>query len=322
MQKIITYILLLVIIGLLVFGFDAIKNQKDVKSPGQNEQYYRIVSLPIPDTITFAGEEVPLDLFYVREALDRELLVNTYWHSSTLLLIKKSYRYFPLFDSILASHHIPSDFKYIAVIESGLSNVISPAGATGFWQLMKGTAKDYGLEVDKDIDERYDVEKSTIAACAYLQKSYERYGNWTLSAASYNAGQNGIDRQIDRQKASSFYDLLLNDETARYVYRILALKMIMENPQDFGFYLSEDEIYLPIPVKKIEVSEKVDDWADWAAEHDISYKLLKYFNPWLRDKSLKNRKKKTYFINIPLKPYDTTHEELILIKNGLNPQGS
>ena len=322
MQKIITYILLLVIIGLLVFGFDALNNQKVVKSPGQNEQYYRIVSLPIPETLSFAGEEVPLDLFYVREALDRELLVNTYWHSSTLLLIKKSYRYFPLFDSILASHHIPADFKYIAVIESALSNVVSPAGATGFWQLMKGTAKDHGLEVDKDIDERYNVEKSTIAACAYLQKSYERYGNWTLSAASYNAGQRGIDRQIDRQKASSFYDLLLNDETARYVYRILALKMIMENPQDFGFYLSEDEIYLPIPVRKIEVSEKVDDWADWAAEHDISYKLLKYFNPWLRDKSLKNRKKKTYFITIPLKPYDTTHEELILIKNGLNTQGS
>jgi hypothetical protein len=322
MQKIITYILLLVIIGLLVFGFDALKHQKVTQSPGQNEQYYRIVSLPIPDTISFAGEEVPLDLFYVREALDRELLVNTYWHSSTLLLIKKSYRYFPLFDSILASHHIPSDFKYIAVIESGLSNVISPAGATGFWQLMKGTAKDYGLEVDNDIDERYDVEKSTIAACAYLQKSYERYGNWTLSAASYNVGQNGIDRQIDRQKASSFYDLLLNEETARYVYRILALKMIMENPQNFGFYLSEDEIYLPIPVKKIEVSERVNDWADWAAEHNISYKLLKYFNPWLRDKSLKNRKKKTYFITVPLKPYDTTHEELILIKNGLNPKGS
>jgi len=322
MQKILTYILLIVVIAMLIFGFDTLKKLQVSQTPGQNEQYYRIVSPNIPDTLTFAGEEVPLDLFYVREALDRELMVNTYWHSATLQLIKKSYRYFPMFDSILKSHHIPPDFKYVAVIESGLTNVVSPAGATGFWQLMKGTAKEYDLEIDKDIDERYNVQKSTVAACAYLRKSYEAYGNWTLSAASYNAGQNGINRQIDRQKASSFYDLLLNEETTRYVYRILAIKMIMENPENFGFYLDKKDVYLPIPVRTVKVNESVDDWADWADKHQISYKLLKYFNPWLRQNYLKNRKKKTYIISIPLAPYNITHEELILKRNGINPSGS
>ncbi|MDP2724086.1 MAG: lytic transglycosylase domain-containing protein [Bacteroidales bacterium] len=322
MQKIISYILLILLTGLLIFGWTRVTEQEPVQPPGQNEQYYRIVSLPIPHNLNFAGEEVPLDLFYVREALDRELMVNTYWHSATLLMIKKSHRYFPLFDSILRKNNIPIDFKYIAIIESGLANVVSPAGAVGFWQLMKGTAKDYGLEVDGDVDERYNVEKSTETACAYLLKSYESYGNWTLAAASYNAGQNGINRQIDRQKTASFYDLLLSDETSRYIYRILAMKLILENPEEYGFYVKENEVYLPIPTKKVLVNHRVDDWAEFANEYHISYKLLKQFNPWLRENDLKNRKKKTYYITIPLPPYDMTHEELKIKKNGLNSKGS
>ncbi len=321
MQKIVSYILLLLIIGLLIFGFDRLQHRQAMQSPGMNEQYYRIVSMPMPASLNFAGEDVPLDLFYVREALDRELMVNTYWHSSTLQLIKKTYRFFPVIDSILAAHNIPNDFKYLAVIESGLSNVVSPAGATGFWQLMKGTAKDYGLEVDNEIDERYHLEKSTETACAYLQKSYQTYGNWTLAAASYNAGQNGINRQIDRQKSGSYYDLLLNDETARYVFRILAMKLIIENPGRYGFYLTESDVYQPIPVRKVAVNDRIKDWADFAAEQHISYKLLKYFNPWLRDNELKNRKKKTYYLTLPLPPYDMTHEELILKNNGIKPEG-
>lgn len=322
MQKIISFILLIILVGLLIFGWNRHPDQHQVQLPGKNEQYYRIVSLPIPESISFAGEKVPVDLFYVREALDRELMVNTYWHSATLLLIKRSSRFFPLFDSILDSHHIPPDFKYVAVIESGLSNVVSPAGAVGFWQFMKGTAKDYDLEVDNDVDERYHVEKSTEAACAYLLDSYEKYGNWTLVAASYNAGQNGIKREIDKQKSSSYYDLLLNDETSRYIFRILAMKLIIENPQNYGFYVTDNDVYLPIPTKRIKVSERVNDWADFAKEHHISYKLLKYFNPWLRENDLKNRKKRTYYITLPMAPYNTTHEELILKENGLNPTGS
>ena len=322
MQKNITYILLILLIGLLIFGWNRVTQQEQVQLPGNNEQYYRIVSLPIPDTLTFAGEEVPLDLFYVREALDREMTVNTYWHSATLILIKKSRRYFPLFDSILISHHLPVDLKYIAIIESGLSNVVSPAGAVGFWQFLKGTGKDYGLEIDDEVDERYHVVKSTEAACAYLLDSYNSYGNWTLSAASYNAGQNGINRQIDRQKTASFYDLLLSDETSRYIYRILAMKLILENPQDYGFFVSENEVYVHIPTKKVMVNQRVDDWAVFANDQHISYKLLKQFNPWLRENYLKNRKNKTYYIDIPLAPYDMTHQELMMKKNGLNRQGS
>ncbi|PLX13333.1 MAG: murein transglycosylase, partial [Marinilabiliales bacterium] len=183
------------------------------------------------------------------------------------------------------------------------------AGAKGYWQLMKETAKEYDLEVNKYIDERYSVKKSTEAACRYLQKSYERFGNWTMAAASYNAGIRGMTRQIDRQSETSYYDLLLNEETARYVYRILAVKLVLENPEDFGFYLDESDYYPPIPKKIVAVSSSIDNWADFAKEQGISYKLLKYFNPWLRQKNLVNRKKKTYYIEIPEPPYNATFIE-------------
>ena len=187
--------------------------------------------------------------------------------------------------------------------------MVSPAGATGFWQLMKGTAKDYGLQVDKEVDERYDVEKSTRAACDYFRKSHDKFKNWTLVAAAYNAGQNGISKLMDIQKADSYYDLLVSDETSRYVYRILAFKIIFENPEAFGFYLESGDYYMPIPYHTVEVSDRVDSWADFAKSHGISYKLLKYFNPWLRQPYLKNKKKKTYVIRIPDPPYDRTYEE-------------
>lgn len=317
MDKTFARILLILLVVLLFFGADLWMKRKDTVLPGNNEQYYKIVSLPIPDSLTFAGQEVPLELFYVRESLDRELSVNTYWHSSTLRLIKKSYRWFPVFDTILEKYGIPEDFKYLCVIESGLSNVVSPAGATGYWQFMKSTAKEYGMEVNKEVDERYNVIKSTEAACEYLLKSYKKYNDWALVAASYNAGQNGINRQLERQKASSYYDLLLSDETGKYVYRILAVKLIFENPEAYGFYIDEEDLYRPIPIHFVEVKGKVKSWADFAKENQISYKLLKYFNPWLREKELRNRKNKTYKIAIPDPPYNQTHEE-VLIKNKNN----
>lgn len=307
MLKILSYLLTVIIIVALVIGVDVWRDNHKPELPGTNEQYYKIVSLPIPDSLYFSGEEVPLNIFHVKESLDRELSVNTYWHSSTLQLIKMSHRWFPLMEEILKKNNIPDDFKYLAVIESGLKNVTSPAGAKGYWQIMKATAKEYDLEVDKYIDERYNVVKSTEAACRYLQKSYDKFGNWTLAAASYNAGVTGILKQLNRQDEESYYDLLLNDETARYLYRIMAVKLIFENPESYGFYIEEKDYYQPIPMKTIEVKTSVDDWAKFAKDQGISYKLLKYFNPWLRQKDLKNKKKKTYFINIPEPPYNMTH---------------
>lgn len=320
MKKIVLYLILLLVVVALIFGFDSWRQQKNRQLPGTNEQYYRIVSLQLPDTLTFAGEEVPLELFYVREALDRELSVNTYWHSSTLTLIKRSHRWFPMIDTVLENNGIPSDFRYLAVIESGLANVVSPAHAVGFWQFLKGTAKEYGLEVSKDVDERYNRLKSTQAACAYFLDSYEEFGNWALVAAAYNAGKNGIKKRIEKQKANSYYDMILSDETSRYLYRILAMKLIFESPESYGFYIDESEVYLPIPTHSVVVDEKVDSWADFAKEYGLSYKLLKYFNPWLRQTSLRNRKKKTYILQIPDPPYDLTHEEIVLKKNGINVQ--
>lgn len=317
MNRILSYILLIFIIGLLLFGLDRFVVQQETQLPGTNEQYYRIVSVPIPDTFTLVLESMPLDIFYVREALDRELSVNTYWHSSTLQIIKKSQRWFPYFDSILIANNIPVDFKYLAVIESGLSNAKSPAGAVGYWQFLKGTAKDFGLVVDKEVDERYNVKKSTEAACKYFQKSYEKFGNWTLVAAAYNAGNRGVSNQLERQKSGSYYDLLLSEETSRYIYRIAAMKIIFENPELYGFYIDESDIYPSIPTHEILVDGKIENLADFAKLNGISYKLLKYFNPWLRQNYLKNRKKKTYYVTIPEAPFNMTHESLVLKNNGI-----
>lgn len=309
MKKWFSFIFLFIIILVFVIGIDFWRNKPDkMQLPGTNEQYYKIVTLPIPDSLDFAGEVVPLNIFYVKESLDKEISVNTYWHSSTLQLMQRSHRWLPMIEEILRKNNIPDDFKYLALIESGLKNVTSSAGAKGFWQLMKATAKENGLQVDKSVDERYNVRKSTEVACKYLQRSYEKFGNWTMAAASYNAGITGVLRQIDKQNQTSYYDLLLNDETARYIYRILAVKMIFENPESYGFYLDEVDYYQPIPTRIVEVKTNIKSWADFAAEQKVSYKLLKYFNPWLRQSDLKNRKKKTYLIEIPEPPYNMTHK--------------
>lgn len=308
MKKLLSYLLLAIIIIALVVGVDFWKENHNNTLPGANDQYYKIVSLPIPDTLYFANELVPTNIFYVKESLDKELSVNTYWHSSTLQLLKRSHRWFPMIEEILRKNNIPDDFKYLAVIESGLKNVTSPAGAKGYWQLMKATAKEKGLEINKDIDERYNVRKSTEAACKYLLHAHKKFGNWTLAAASYNAGITGILKQMKKQDQKSYYNLLLNDETARYIFRTLAVKLIFKNPEAYGFYLEEKDYYQPIPTKVVEVKRSVDSWAEFAKEQGITYKLLKYFNPWLRQKNLKNRKKKTYLIEIPLPPYNNVHE--------------
>ncbi len=268
-----------------------------------NRESFAVYGVEIPDRVTFAGELVPLDLFDVREAMDRELLSNTYFHSQTIRLIKMANRYFPQIEPVLRKNLVPDDFKYLAVAESGLMQAVSPAKAVGFWQLMKGTAQDYGLEVNSIVDERYHIGKSTQVACKYLIESYKKYGNWTMTADSYNAGRKGMDRQIQRQKKENYYDLLLNEETARYLYRVLAFKLIFENPEAYGFNIFDKDMYPEIPVYKVEVDSAVADFADFAHLHGTNYKILKYLNPWLRDNKMTNAGRKTYEITLPENGY-------------------
>ncbi|WP_026838266.1 lytic transglycosylase domain-containing protein [Gillisia sp. JM1] len=266
-------------------------------------EHYAINALPMPENLNFAGEPVPIDNPDIYERMDRELLVNTYWQSNALLLIKRANKYFPVIEPILAEYGVPNDFKYLAVIESGLTQAVSPAQAVGFWQILEGTGKDFKLEINDNVDERYHIEKSTRVACEYLKKSKERFGTWTMAAAAYNAGNTGVLRQLERQDVSKYYDLLLGEETGRYVFRILALKEIMSNPKKYGFNYDEDQLYKDIPTYQVKVDTAVTDFAAFAKNLNINYKILKIHNPWLRDSYLNNKSGKTYYLDIPEKGY-------------------
>ena len=270
-------------------------------------QNYRIISFDLPDDLWFAGEKVPLDMFYVRESLERELIVNTYWHSSTLLLLKRANRWFPVIEPILKEQGIPEDFKYLSMIESNLTNARSPAGAAGFWQFLEATGKEYGLEVNKDVDERYHLEKATVAASRYFKKAFNRYGSWALVAAAYNAGTRRIDGFLAEQQASSYFDLLMAEETERYLFRMIAVKMIVNNPNLYGFYPEVEKLYQPLSHKTIQVNATIPNLAEFARTYGISYKLLKYFNPWLRSNQLPVVAGKTYEVKIPLEPFNKVH---------------
>lgn len=273
-------------------------NTPDLKDPSRVGDY-GVYALELPKSLDFAGEPVPLHNPDIKERADREFLVNTYWQSNGIMLIKKSKKFFPIIEPILAEEGIPDDFKYLAVIESGLDNVKSPAGASGFWQIMSATGKELGLEVNSNVDERYHLEKATRAACKYLKDSKEGMGSWTLAAAAYNAGNAGVNRELDRQKASSYYDLLLGQETGRYVFRILALKEILKDPESFGFHIEPEQYYYQVPTRKIKVDYEIDDLAAFAKANSINYKVLKIHNPWLRENQLNNKSKKLYEIEIP-----------------------
>ncbi len=268
-----------------------------------NRDTFTVYGVQIPEQVSFAREPVPLDMFDVKESLDRELLSNTYFHSQTIRLIKLANRYFPEIEPVLRRNLVPDDFKYLVVAESGFTQAVSPAKAVGFWQLLKGTAQEYGLEVGQEVDERYHVGKSTEAACKYLVASYKKYGNWSMTAASYNAGRRGMDRQIQRQSKENYYDLLLNEETARYLYRVVAFKLIFENPEAYGFLIPENELYPEIPSHTVTVDSTVSDFVNFAAEHDTNYKIFKFMNPWLRDTRLTVSGEKSYEIVIPEKGY-------------------
>lgn len=260
---------------------------------------YKVFSLHIPKNLNFAGEKVPTMDFTVREAMERELIINTYWQSQTLLLHKKASRWFPVIEPILKQNGVPDDFKYIALIESQLTNAVSPQGATGFWQIVEPTARGYGLEISEEVDERYDVAKSTQAACKYFKEAYKQFNNWTLVAASYNRGMGGMQTALEKQQVSNYYDLLLTEETARYVFRILAMKEIISRPKVYGFILRKKDLYPPVATKKITVDSSISNLADFAIRQKINYKILKTFNSWLRANTLTNPDKKKYVIEIP-----------------------
>lgn len=253
----------------------------------------------LPQSVDFAGEKVPLDQPDVMERLEREIYVNAYWESNMILLMKRSGKYFDEIDRIFTEAGVPTDFKYLALAESGLMNVVSPAGARGFWQFMESTAKEYGLEVNKEVDERYHFEKSTRAAVRYLQKAHAKFGDWTAVAASYNMGQTGFSKRQSEQFEKNYYNLYLNEETSRYLFRILAFKIIFENPGEFGFHLKEKDFYKNPEFKKIKVDRDIKDLAAWAKGEGSTYKQLKLYNPWLRDKRLNVRRGKVYELVLP-----------------------
>lgn len=285
--------------SIYLFTYSTYEEKEDLSYKKVFQANYKIFALNLPNTIEFAGEKVPMNLIDVREKLDRELHVNTYWQSNTLLFIKRSNRWFPIIEKILLEENVPNDFKYLALIESGLTQVVSPAGAAGFWQIMKKTAPEFGLEVTSEVDERYHVEKSTHAACLYLKEAKEKFGSWTLAAASYNIGQSGLQRQLNKQEVNSYYDLLLNSETSRYLFRILAAKHILSNANQFGFNFRPKDLYPAITYKTIVTDSSISSFTEFAAQNGINYKVLKYLNPWLRSKELNNSKRKNYEIKIP-----------------------
>ncbi len=295
---------LLVIIGfeLFIFSSNDHRTENQTYQDKFNEDY-RVYSINLPETLDFCGENVPVTDQDVYERLDRELLVNTYWQSNSLLYHKRANKWFPIIEPILKENGIPDDFKYLALVESGLMNVVSSAGAVGFWQLLKTTGQQYGLEVNEVIDERYNVVKSTEAACKYLLEAHDRYGNWTLAAASYNMGMNGVDRQLKRQDARTYFDLLLNDETSRYVFRILAAKEIHEHPTRYGFHYRLKDLYVPQETYTLKVDTGIQDLVSFAKTHKVNYKILKIFNPWLRDSFLANKSGRKYEILLPKSGY-------------------
>jgi len=262
---------------------------------------YGIFSIVKPESISFAGETAPLFSDDIWERYDKEILKNVYWQSNTMLYLKRANKYFPIIEPILKQNNIPDDFKYLALIESGLENVVSPAGAAGFWQFMKGTAKDYGMEVNSEVDERYNLEISTLAACQYLQKSYNKFGNWTMAAASYNVGINGLSNRSKTQKSNNYYDLYLPNETSRYVFRILVVKEILENPTKYGFIFREKDLYNYPKTIKMELNKLNVNLPEYALEIGVNYKILKQYNPWLRSETLINKNGKTYTLTIPIK---------------------
>ena len=306
MQRI---LLLLPYLAIIVLGTYTYYQLQEIKLKEQEFVEYtelpqgntvNAVAIDLPDTLSFAGEPVPMNIADVRERLDREMHINAYWHTNTIFLLKRAHRWLPQIARVLEEEGIPEDFKFMPAIEGAFKNDISPKSAIGFWQFRRDAAREFGLEVSRQVDERYDPIKSTKAACKYLRKAYERFGSWTLVAASFNRGRSGIIRAMDNQKVDNYYDLMLNEETSRYVFRILAAKEILEHPRRYGFEVPDELLYEIEPIKYVTVSENIDNWVDWSQAQGINYKLLKRHNPWIQSSSLKVSSGKEYLVAIPL----------------------
>ncbi len=300
-QKLLAFVGLLSLCLLFIYALQDAPTDENFEKKLIND--YNVYALQVPENLSFAGETMPLENPDILERMDRELLVNTYWQSNGLLMFKRARKYFPVIEPILAKHGVPDDFKYLAVIESGLTNAVSPAGARGVWQIMKTTGRENGLEVNDNVDERYHLEMATEVACKYLLKAKEELGSWTLAAAAYNAGNAGVSRRLKEQNVSDYYDLLLGEETGRYVFRIVALKEILSNPNKYGFNFRDKDLYTHIPTFKVEVDTAVTDFTNFAEKFGINYKILKIHNPWLREPHLNNKSRKQYFIEIPEEGY-------------------
>lgn len=298
------------IIGVVIASIFFLLISADNAEPPGKEKNKEVkaedISVKIPRKLDFAGEEVPLKYFDVHESLERELISIRFFHSQSIYLLKRTERYFSVIEPILKQYHIPDDFKYMAVTESVLfDKAKSPAGAAGVWQLMKGTAQDYGLEVNSNVDERYNLELSTHAVCRFLQKSYKRFGSWTLVAASYNMGCRALDYSMEYSKQDNYYDMYLNSETARYVYRVLAFKCLIEAPEDYGFAISKEDRYPVFKCDTVKVDYPIEHLADFALEYGMTYKTLKIFNPWFLENHLNNKSGKEYKILVPKKGFRT-----------------
>jgi membrane-bound lytic murein transglycosylase D len=300
-QKLLALVGLLSLCALFIYALQDAPTDENFEKKLIND--YNVYAIQVPDNLDFAGEPMPLKSPDILERMDKELLVNTYWQSNGLLMFKRAKKYFPIIEPILAKYGIPDDFKYLAVIESGLTNAVSPAGARGVWQIMPATGRENGLEVNDNVDERYHLEKSTEVACEYLLRSKKELGSWTLAAAAYNAGNSGISRYLKEQNVKNYYDLLLGEETGRYVFRIVALKEILKNPTNYGFNFREKDLYNNIPTYQVNVDSTITDFTKFAEKFGINYKILKIHNPWLREPKLNNKTKKAYTIDIPEKGY-------------------
>jgi hypothetical protein len=300
-KNILAFVGVLSVSGLLIFAVQDAPSDDNLEKKMIND--YNVYALNIPENLDFSGEAMPLNNPDILERMDRELLVNTYWQSNGLLMFKRANKYFPIIEPILAKNEIPDDFKYLAVIESGLTNAVSPANARGFWQIMKATGKENSLEINTNVDERYHLEKATEAACKYLLEAKEKFGTWTLAAAAYNAGITGISKRLNSQSVTNYYDLLLGEETGRYIFRIVALKEILNNPDKYGFNFRYKDLYNSIPTYTVSVDTIVTDFVAFSKQFEINYKILKLHNPWLREAHLNNKSRKEYLIEIPKDGY-------------------
>lgn len=300
MNKSFRILSLLSIVSITILFVNAI-HKSEIEPIANTHKTYKIKALKLPSKMSFAGERVPLEIADVKERMDRELLVNTYWQSNGLLLLKRAHKYFPVLEPLLKKHGLPDDFKFLALAESGFTDETSSVGAAGMWHFMKATGKEYNLEINLNVDERYNIEKSTKVAAEYLRSSQDRFNSWTLAAAAYNAGNYGVSRRLEAQKVTTYYDAKLANETERYVFRILALKEILSNPEKYGFVFDQEDLYTMPKTYTIKVDTAITNIASFAKGFGINYKEFKIHNPWLRENKLNNKSNKVYEIKIPVK---------------------